>query len=482
MKLMKKLASLALALILVLALGTPALAAQEGALTGGSITITNAAPGQTYTAYQLLYIESYNADTGAYTYKANSEWETWLKSQTAYLEFDAQGYVTWVGNATEERAAEFAKLAQEQLASKSGETVTAGAAAAGSDTTTVTFSSLKLGYYLVDTTLGSLCSLDTTNPAATMTEKNDIPTIKKEVKEDSNNNYGKYNDDEIGQTVYFRTTIDIKEIEKSLTMHDTMSAGLTYTGVTSVKVKNTDVAAENYAVNITPSDGCTFEIVFTESYIKSLDAGTEIVVEYTATLNENAVVGLEGNPNTVKLEYGENAFTTEDQTKTYTWNTKILKYGNGDKTNTLEGAQFVLLRKEGDKVATFSNGRLTGWETVPADGSSWSDTSILTTDANGEIEIEGLDSDSYLLREIKAPDGYNKLSAAIEVKVNGAVRDETTNTLTYSIATTEVNNQSGAELPSTGGIGTTIFYIAGGVLVLAAVVLLVTRKRMNREG
>lgn len=485
MKMIRKLASIALALIMLFAMAAPAMAAQEGDLTGGSITISNAAPGQTYDAYQILYLESYNATSGAYSYKANSAWETWLRTQTTYVSFNDDGYVTWVTGAS---AADFAAAAQGQLSGKTADaSVTAGAAASGSSTTTATFSDLKLGYYLVDTTLGSLCSLDTTSPSVTMEEKNEIPTISKQVQEDRTGDFGASNDAEINQTVTFRTTIDIKEIKQSLTMHDTMSAGLTFINVTSVTVGGTAVASDKYTVKTEnmADTSCTFEIVFDQTYIASLTSGTQIVVEYTAKLNENAKIGLEGNTNTVKLEYGNNAYTTEAQTKTYTWDLDVLKYANGDESAVLAGAKFVLLNSDSSKVAVISNGKLARWEDVPtaAEGSTitWPDGAVLTTGTNGKIEIDGLDADTYYLREVKAPDGYNKLDEDISVPITGA-ETNAQGVLTYSTFTAKVNNQSGTKLPSTGGIGTTIFYIAGGVLVLAAVVLLVTRKRMSREG
>ena len=165
MKNIKKLASLLLALVMVFAMSA-AMAEMQGTLTGGSITINDAVPGQTYKAYQMLYLESYNAEAKAYAYKANSAWETWLKTQTAYVSFDTQGYVTWVGNAD---PAAFAKLAQVKAATMTADAeATAPAATEGATYSTVEFKNLKLGYYLVDTTLGTLCSLDTTNPNVVM--------------------------------------------------------------------------------------------------------------------------------------------------------------------------------------------------------------------------------------------------------------------------------------------------------------------------
>ena len=120
-------------------------------------------------------------------------------------------------------------MAQEKL---SGKTADKTATAADG---TATLSGLNLGYYLVDTTLGTLCSLDTTNPTVAMKEKNEAPTITKDVQEDSNNTWGDKNDADINQTVNFKATVTVKKGAENYTVHDTMSAGLTYKGVTAVK-------------------------------------------------------------------------------------------------------------------------------------------------------------------------------------------------------------------------------------------------------
>ena len=205
MKYVRKSLALLLALILVLALGGTAFAEGET----GSITINDAVVGQTYTIYQILDLESYShttdekgniTATGAYAYKANSAWETWLRTQTTYVSFDAQGYVTWVENAD---AAAFAKAAQKYAKDNS----IANQGSVTATTATVSFTGLDLGYYLVDTTLGTLCSLDTTNPTVVMEEKNEVPTNVKTVEEDSTNVYGEKNDADIGQTVNFKSVI-----------------------------------------------------------------------------------------------------------------------------------------------------------------------------------------------------------------------------------------------------------------------------------
>lgn len=483
----KKIICLLLVLAMVFAMSATAFAVQEGPLTGGSITIKDAVPGQTYDAYQILYLESYNAATNAYAYKANSAWETWLKTQTKYVSFDAQGYVTWVAGAD---AAAFAKAAQAQAktaAMTADATATAPAAVEGQDYSTVTLSNLKLGYYLVDTTLGTLCSLDTTNPDVEMFEKNEAPTNVKTVEEDSNpGNYGSANDADIGQTVNFKSTITAQAGAENYVFHDKMSNGLTFGSVTGITLNGETVNTSNYETKTAElGDDCTFHVVFTQAFCDTLEANDQIVISYTATVNANAVIGGEGNPNESKVEYGEENKTTTtppDTTKTYTWSFDVLKYGNGVETNVLQDAQFVLLSSDKTKVATIVAGKLTGWTAVPTveEGQeiTWPENTVLTTDKDGKINIEGLDADTYYLRETKAPDGYNKLVDDVTVTITPTTSEDG-KTMTLTPVTAKVNNQSGTELPSTGGMGTTIFYVAGSILLIGAAVLLITKKRMN---
>lgn len=486
MKRFKKLAGLMLALVMVLAMALPAFAEGET----GSITINDAVVGQTYTIYQILDLESYNASANAYAYKATTAWNTFINSDAikgTYVEVDAQGYVTWKTGAD---AAAFAKLAQKYA--KDHNIGNQGTSTA--TTTTVSFTGLDLGYYLVDTTLGTLCSLDTTNPDVVMEEKNEVPTNVKTVEEDSKTGdaaWGTTNDADIGQTVNFKSTITAQAGAENYVFHDKMSDGLTL-DKTSIKVDNiavtdadgNDKTGDNYTVSYPTgegADGCTFEIAFSQSYLDTITSSTTITITYSATLNEKANVGLNGNTNTSKLSYGDssNTKTTPDSTTTtYTWDLDILKYANGDESKVLKDAQFVLLNKDKNKVATIANGKVTGWADVPTTGTTWTDNTILTTGENGKIEIDGLDADTYYLREVKAPNGYNKLAGDVEITITGATTNEK-NELTYTTVVAKVNNQSGTELPSTGGIGTTIFYAVGGALAVGAAILLVVKKRMK---
>lgn len=483
MKHMKKLASVLLTLVMALVLTVPAFAAQEGTLTGGSITINDAVPEQIYNAYQLLYLESYNKDAGAYAYKANSAWENWLKTQTSYVSFDTQGYVTWVEGAD---AAAFAELAQAEAVKMTADaTATASAAAEGSTYSTVKFKNLKLGYYLVDTTLGTLCSLDTTNPDAVVEEKNEAPTNVKTVEEDSTGNYGKKNDADIGQTVNFKSTITAQAGAENYVFHDTMSAGLTYTGVTGITLNSSAVDVSNYTVTAPAADGDTFDVTFTQAFCDTLKANDQIVISYTATLNKNAVIAGEGNPNTSKVSYGDSSntkYTPDSQTKTYTWDVDVFKYTReGETEKALAGATFTLSKNTDDEltpIALVSEGNNVYRVAMTGENSTVTE---ITTDATGKFTIQGLDADTYYLDETKAPDGYNILASPITIVIgdNGVVN--VTAETPQGVDEVKVLNQTGSVLPSTGGIGTTIFYVLGTILVLGAGVLLVTRKRMSAE-
>ena len=482
MKLTNKLAGILLALAMVLGIAATAFAEGET----GSITIYDAAVGQTYTIYQILDLESYNNEARAYAYKATTAWNTFINSEAIkgiYVEVDAQGYVTWKGDAD---AAAFAKLAQKYAKDNS----IANQGSVTATTTTVSFNGLDLGYYLVDTTLGTLCSLDTTNPDVVMEEKNEVPTNVKTVEEDSTGNYGEKNDADIGQTVNFKSTITAQPGAENYVFHDSMSAGLTYTGDAKIytdEAMTQELETAYYTVNATPDDSDTFDITFEQDYLNTITAATKLYVKYSATLNENANVGNDGNPNESKLSYGEinqetgkpGSTTPPSETNTYTWDVGVFKYTmNGETETALAGATFTLSKNAdgSNPIALVSEGN----NVYRVAKTNENDTvTEITTDATGKFTIKGLDADTYYLTETAAPAGYNKLAAPVTIVIgeNGVVNGTTE--APQGVDEVKVLNQSGTELPSTGGIGTTIFYIVGGVLVVGAVVLLVTKKRMN---
>ncbi len=473
MKRVKRLAGILLALVMALAMSFTTYAAGET----GSITIDNAVVGQTYTVYKILELESYDTAAGAYAYKSAEGWNNFINSEAVkdtYVTVDGQGYVTWVQDAD---AAAFAKAAQKYAAENSiGNQGTIKAT-----TTTVTFTGLGLGYYLVDSSLGTLCSLDTTDPDVTIKEKNQEPVNVKTVEEDSTGNYGGKNDADIGQTVNFKSTITAQAGAQNYVFHDKMDAGLTFTSVTGITLNGTVVADENYEVKTEElSDDCTFHVVFTQTFCDTLKANDKIVISYSAVLNENAVIADSGNKNESKLSYGEEgkSETTPSETKTYTWEFNVYKYGMKDNDKvSLKGAEFILYKQENgiNQYAQIKNSKI-GWT------EERNKATKLTSDDKGKIEIKGLDSDTYYLEETKAPAGYNLLKDPVTVIINdeGKVNPNNEGTgLTQN--TVEVENKSGSVLPSTGGMGTTLFYVIGGILVVGAAILLVAKKRMNAE-
>lgn len=241
----------------------------------------------------------------------------------------------------------------------------------------------------------------------------------------------------------------------------------------------------------------------------ALTATSKIVVKYTATLNANAEIGLDGNENKVTLTYsnnpnsggtGDTGKTPEDKVIVFTYELDVTKVDGTDATKTLAGAEFKLYKLNGTTktYATVAEGKVTGWTETEADGTT------LTSDANGLFKVAGLDDGTYYLKETKAPDGYNLLAndtklvitasttngqtwsgtaadalTALKISVNdGAAADGNTTT---GVVGATVSNNAGSTLPSTGSIGTKIFYLLGGLIVVGTAVLLVVRKRMNYE-
>ena len=478
MKRLKKFAGLLLAVTMILAYSVTAFAAGNG-----SITITNAVPGQVYTIYRILDLESYDSTTNAYAYTANDDWLSWLKTQTQYVTVNDQGYVTWVEGA---EAAEFAKLA---LAYAESEKIAAVNTITASEAT-VNFDDLYLGYYLVDTSLGTLCSLDTTDPDATIQEKNDVPSTEKEVQEDSDKSWGSENTAQIGDTVNFKTTITAQPGAENYVLHDEMSAGLTL-DVESIKVTvdGTELTEEDdYTILTTGlTDSCDFEINFDQDYLNSIESETAIVVTYSAVLNEEAEIFEDPNTNETWLDYGDESNTEStppSTTETYSFSFDIVKTDNDLKL--LDGAEFELYDAQtgGDKIALVDEGngvyRVATDKEIAEEGF----TSAVIVAKDGQATVNGLDADTtYYLEETKAPDGYNKLAERVEV----AIGEENLSTTIDSDIWEEgdggvqITNISGALLPSTGGMGTTLFYVGGGILMAGAAVLLVIRKSRSRE-
>ena len=480
---------LVFAMLLVSAISTTNVFADE---VKGTITIKKAVVGETYSIYKILTLETYDGNDH-YIYRVTDTWEDFVTSTEGqkYLTVvtpptqnghTGDAYVTWV------KDADPAAFAKEALAyAEANPTVKATGQSKVAKSTTVTFTDLDLGYYLVDSSLGALCHLTTTDPDGVVNEKNTIvPELKKEVYEDSTKSYGEKNDAQIGDVVTFKTTITTGARFYNYVLHDTMSEGLTFEKIVSVTVTKpgettvtTITEGENtYTVHNPGLEGDTFTIEFKDSYIEVLPKGTTIVVEYTATVNELAEIyedNAEGNTNKTFLDYKNETTETktpEDTTTTYVYSFELVKTDSSDEL--LEGAEFYLYKndrttqipvvfvetKEGVNYYRVAFGKEEG-----------------TAIKAGKVVIRGLDDEIYYLEETKAPTGYNPLTEMVEVDVNGVVN---TNTDTYEMTSVTVVNYTGAELPETGGIGTFLFVTIGSLMVLAFGVLLVTKLRMSK--
>ena len=490
MKAAKKILAMVMALMLVLSLATTAFAATTGTVKND----TN----RTYKAYQIF--TGTQAEGSAAL--GDVAWGTGINSDAFLLALkDIAGFencndaasVADVLKKEEDKSATaqaFANLAAKHLTNVATD-IAANATA-----------TLDSGYYLlVDTSTGNAAQnpalLQVTNDASlNITDKSGAPSVDKTIKDE-----GEAAEGSIGDTFTFVLTATMPTTFEGydsykVVFHDTLSKGLTYNNDAVVSVEGFTVATS------IDDDGNTIITVTNENILDNgVTAGSKITVTYTATLNSDAVVGSAGNPNTVKLEYSNDPNwngepseeptkeTPEDKVVVFTFELDVTKK-DGDTKATLEGAEFKLQSDATKKWAVVENGKLTGWADTEDKGS------VLTSDASGLFKIIGLDQGTYYLKETKAPAGYNLLKDPITIEITATVTDkedvQSLDALTIKvgenteagdistgIVATTVENNSGATLPETGGMGTTLFYVLGGILVLAAVVLLVTKRRMN---
>lgn len=477
MKLMKKLTALLLTLVMVLGMGS-VVHASETNPPKGTITIKNAIDKQTYSIYRILDLESYT-EGGNYAYKATEPWKAFFKTGAGkdYLTIDDSGVVTSSTNLTTENTAAFAKAAlayaKEKHIGNNGK--------ADATNTTVTFNDLPLGYYLVDSSTGALCSLNTTAPEVEIKEKNVAPSVTKTV---DNVNANTAN---IGQTVTFTTTITAQLGAEKYVLHDQMSQGLTFDGTVTVKKGETNVEGTEYTFTTTGlKDGCTFEIAFNENFCNTLKANETITVTYKAKLNKDAVIAGNGNTNTTWLSYGDKSNTQVATTTTKTYMIPVYKFTKGttDPKVALQGVTFTLRENADDTapIALVKTGDAAANDPNSADvyrHATADDVNTVTevvTPATGRFTIQGLKAGTYYLTETATVTGYNKLTAPVTVVIdeNGKVTVGGTEKQTV-----EIENKTGSLLPSTGGRGTMAFYIVGALLVLGSGVVLITKKRMR---
>lgn len=529
MKHMKRLASLFLALTLVFALAISA-----AADTIYSITITNAQAGHTYTAYQIFSGDLKTEDSGS-KILSNIVFGSGVSDagKTALLGFgktegDSYADAAKLAEAlADTNVAEFAKLA--------GTAANLGTSAKSVNCSTAgdcIITELDAGYYLIvdsytDSSGDKSDSLSNymirVVGNAEVNSKHSFPTLDKKIKHNESDTWGVVGDNQIGDTVEFRTITTVPDTTGYTTyvytISDTMSAGLTsnVTTASDVTIKVNDTTTldtDYYTVTVDGTNANKFSV--TVNILKAIEdnimtAGNSLYTYYTGVLNADAKVYDEGEQdNAAYLEYSNNPNSTTDKGKTpekkvYDWTFKMgINKVNANHV-TLTGAKFVLSESGMLKVENMQctagvpavTTNLIGLVKVQdglyrvATTADTADKVVYAIDAGTPV-IKGLDdATDYYLYETKSPDGYNLLSEPVRFQITVDYNDDGTAvaegkpTVTVDseaaseTLSTDVVNQSGSTLPETGGMGTTLFYVIGGILAVAAIVLLVTKKRMN---
>ncbi len=540
MKFSKKVLPMVLAMAMIPTMSMTAFATQSATeVNNSNVNIKN----HTFAAYQIFKGDYHNETL------SNVIWGTGVNGFKYDGTSDAGEIAKKLAGVNAETANAFAKEAAKHIT---------GTSTIGTGSITIQ----EAGYYLIVDTTSLVDNTDPKNPkpvydASNLTllevtaanekitprVKTDKPSVEKKVAENTkynqNGGYGDtYNDVadyNMGDSVNFHLIGAVPDMGNYDTykyeFEDTLSAGLTAPAESDVKVYlsndkilettggtpdtelnadftvsvSTDEATKNSKINVSFSDLKTVE---------GIAKGKYIIVDYSAVLNQDAVVGLNGNENKVKLRYsnnpnqsggGENTptgETPEDKVIVFTYELDVTKVDGQDANKKLAGAEFKLMNANKTKYAIVENGKVTGWTENEKQGT------VLTSDNNGLFTVTGLDDNKYYLKETKAPDGYNTLKDPIEFVIQATTANNqewggsassaftkleiglknNKGEFEYTDGTTDdgrvsmtVKNNKGSILPETGGIGTTIFYIVGVVLVLGAGVLLVTKKRMNAD-
>lgn len=504
MKIIKKIAAIMFAFMMVVSMSCNVKADDITTTTGetGKITITGAKKGETYKLYKILSLESYSytendKDNGNYAYTLTSNgWDSFIKGAgvlNEYFEFDKTNtYLTWKGDKSPARVKEFAQLALKYARNEANQLQPVQQVQTA-NSETVTYSGLDLGYYLVDSSMGTLCALTTTNPTVEINEKNTAPTVEKKVGSSAKNVNSDKNTASIGDTVYFKTTITAQQGAQNYVLHDKMTEGITFDKNSVIvslhnKATNTDktLGTDTYNVETTNLEDtdpkCTFHINFTQPLCDSLGADDTITVTYSAVLNGKAEIGnVDKNTNETWLKYGDSQSTQHKPTTTKTFEMNVFKFyidkNNSTTEKGLADAKFTLSKNPNgtDPIKLIDKGSNT-YRVAKKDETN-TITEVITPD-NGRFTIQGLGAGTYYLTEIQQPAGYNKLSGPVTVVIdeNGKVRvgESEANPV-------KVENKTGTVLPSIGGAGTTMIYLVGAVLVLGSGVVLATKRRVKNK-
>lgn len=333
----------------------------EAVDTNGKVTVTNVKPGETYKIFKILTLESFDETKGAYSYIRNGDaWDGFIGSSAAsnYIETNNDGYVTFKDDQKNEIGARNFGLLAMEYAKNKNISPTETAKASNETNATVVFENLPLGYYLVETSTGTACSIDTTHPEVEIRDKHASPSVSKLVANGGTiSNNKKRNSINRGDNVFFETIINVKPYVTNYCLHDYMDKNLTYNSALkdgiayysnekneSLKRKSLKKGTDFIATTKT-NDGCNFHVTFTDAfydkYQKDIDSGklTQIYIKYLAVVSNDAPIDTP-MVNTSYLTYGENSKTEESKTETFTYSIPIFKYTGYNQA--LAGAKFIL--------------------------------------------------------------------------------------------------------------------------------------------
>ena len=475
MKRTNKYLSLALAIIMALSLCVTAFA-EEGEETADITVVDGWKTNETYKAYKIFDYTA-NGTAFAYTMHKDSVWKDLVDGYTYggndifKLEASATDPNTLVVTVhksfnTAAAAADFAKTltaipaGAEFVSAENGE-----------------FKDLGLGYWFVDTTLGSLCSLINADTEQKLYEKNSVPTISKEVQEVNANteatSWGESATSDMNKDVKFKLTVAIGNdtnaeeslngIDANITIVDTIPTGMTFKQDT---VNIAGFGENDYSVAVS---GQTVTFTLYSSKVSTLGEGASIVIEYDATVT-NTVDVEKANTNTATLTY--KGQTSSDSATVYTYDIDVFKYTMQEKKEVgLADAKFILKKDVNGTTkyaVTDANYVITGWTTVKTEATPF------VSPADGNFKIKGLDKGVYALEEIEAPKGYNLMTGDTTITLDSLTEGD-------AVKVFKIENKTGTMLPSTGGVGTTMFYVLGSVMMIGAAILLVTKKKMANE-
>lgn len=531
--LMKKVFAAAAAIATVFGLAATTVATANAA--GGNATLTVSTTdakfaGKTVNAYKM-FSATVSSDGKAVSHTLTDAWKPFFKDSTASgltgndvtdanVNDKANDYVSKLsGNDLVAFATKASNWAQTKANNITADATATVSADASNGKYTATFTGLGYGYYVVavpgatlanaKSQYATLVSVHSTSVTAEI--KGDLPTVDKKVQVDGTGKDA--TDAKIGDTLNFTLTSTIPDMSAydtyTFNFKDTLSKGLTFERVTSVTVDG--VAAPltvgtDYTVTTPTASNNTLTVAMNDFKNKQqANAGKKITVTYTATLNENAVVGGAGNTNSAKIQYSNDPSTNgtgdsePSKVRVFTYGFTVDKYTGDQYTDAatrLAGAKFTLAPKNGEPMSfvqvNAGSGTAKAEYRVANAGETGATTTIITP-ANGKVDFQGLKNGEYTLTETEAPAGYNKLASAIGVKVNGQ-NDGTdtthaTVTITYnndnngsnydqtaSNGVIPVRNKSGVTLPGTGGMGTIAFTVIGVLVIALGVAWTLKRK------